>query len=91
MPTVPSQMIVDMFISSKEEGMMKISREVTDEFRDYYDLPGSEAVAEKDRELEAQRATQALDGKGKRRPRAPSSPTNSSRVQHPPVRARRGH
>lgn len=83
---VPGQLLVDMFISAREEGMMKVQREVTDQYRDEHNLLNSDAIEVERQNLQREALEQAPQAKNRRRPRAPSSPPSSSRVQHPPVR-----
>lgn len=81
---LPTRLLVDMFISKREEGLMGIERELTEKWRDEHGFLNSDVYEER-RQILEQEQPQA----SKRRPRAPSSPPSSSAVQHPSIRARR--
>ena len=46
LPKVPGVMTIDMFISQKEENLLKVAAPVTLENRETYTLPGSDAIEE---------------------------------------------
>lgn len=86
---LPAQLMVDMFISTQEKGLMDIGREFTQGYRNAHGLWDSEAHEVHKQDLEEQPPQEQASVTSKRRPRAPSSPPSSSVVHHPPVRVRR--
>lgn len=85
---LPAQLMVEMFISKQEEGLMDIGREMTEDYRNAHGLWDSEAHETHKQDLEEQPSQAQTSQSSRRRPRAPSSPPSSSIVHHPPVRVR---
>ena len=46
LPLIPGKLLVDMFVSQQEEKWMGISEEATFDYRDDFELPGSDAIEE---------------------------------------------
>lgn len=86
---IPLELSIDMFISSREEGRMGVKREDTDRYRDQYGIPDSDIIEERKGQLQTVAHGRDATSQPLVRPRAPSSPTTSSILLHPPNRARR--
>lgn len=46
LPLIPGKLLVDMFVSKQEEQWMGISEDATSDYRDDFELPGSDAIEE---------------------------------------------
>ena len=70
LPLIPGKLLVDMFISRQEEMWMGISERATFEYRDDFELPGSDDIEEIRAEYvkrERAETVSVVEPKGKRR------------------------
>ena len=69
LPKVPGAMAIDMFISQKEENLMKVAAPATLKNRETYILPGSDAIEEIKEDMKRERAptVSVVEPMGKRR------------------------
>ena len=69
LPKVPGAMTVDMFISQKEEMLLKVAAPATLKNRETYNLPGSDAIEEIKEDMKRERAptVSVVEPTGKRR------------------------
>ena len=56
LPKIPGAMMVDMFISQKEEGFLKIGKATTLDYRETYTLPDSDGIEEIKEDVKRERA-----------------------------------
>ena len=79
LPPIPPEMMVDMYISRAEEKLLDVEEELTADWREKYEIPGSDDIVEMRESLD----TGAKSRKQKRRDRAQSAvavePLNKSR------------
>ena len=56
LPKIPGAMMVNMFISQKEEGFLKIGEAATLDYRQTYTLPDSDGIEEIKEDMKRERA-----------------------------------
>jgi len=59
-PTIPGQLLVDMFVSKEEENALKIEEEVTDLYRKDHGIPDTDGLLEMREEWEKRKRSDTI-------------------------------
>jgi hypothetical protein len=65
LPRIPSQLLVDSFITSEEEGLMGIDEMLTEDWRDDNQIPNTDGIEEIREDLKRARAESSVSVAGR--------------------------